>query len=553
MNTKLTAKTKIIDRKRILAKQIALATFALLCFGIATMIAVSASGQDAGGEEAASEEGGFDSIPLKASFRSEAAVKRMKAEARSFASTGKGNGGIVKVYFTQYVPGMMTAPDGLDHLSEIITDVNGFLVRANRSSRRDVARGLTSLTFGSMKAVATGNHHPSARIAATVVLGSLLSKPADLSRKLPPVPYKNALPVLVSLYENKKNADGIRAAALRGIHRHVLYTFNTMPGGAKKKLMTLMNELLDSKTSKGRSLNAHAYLQRYAVDVLDYLRPKGDVTLGKKLISISTAPRSPSLIALHSAARLGSMSTELANTVDDADPILASWSVRTLSALKGEIERLTLMTKRKEVKSQPRSPDSYLKKADKKSPRGRAAGRGEGMRPEGMMGGMEGPPPGMEGPPPGMEGMMGMDPMGMGMMGMGRPAPEVVQPPEIIASRRKLNHVLQQVHLGVTGSPRPGMPTGKSAGLRASVSDDQQAAISNWVESMAAIVEAINDKGIDKRADYIDMLEDQVGPLQEMSGDLVEKEDIQNQRKPGDPLDAALLGDDPFDAALLGE
>lgn len=112
-----------------------------------------------------------------------------------------------------------------------------------------------------------------------------------------------------------------------------------------------------------------------------------------------------------------------------------------------------------------------------------------------------------------MSDMMGMG----GMMGMGA-APEYKdQPAQVRTSRRKLNHVLQQLHLGVTGATSSGMPK-TAGGLLASVAPEKQDAVKEWVEAMDIIVQAINDLSRDDEEKYLETLNEQTVALRDFLG-----------------------------------
>jgi hypothetical protein len=541
---------KAVDGNLRIVRHRLLAAFAIACFAVAVMIASSVSGQEANNQ--------YDSIQINPRIDTAAAAKTMKGETRAFASTGKGNGNAVKAYFEQYVPGKMTAPDGVEHLSEIVDDVTGYLERANKGSRPDVALGLTRLTFDSMNKVATGNYHPTARIAAAVMLGRLVSKSVDVGNKKPPIPLAAALPVLVSLYEDESNVDGLRAAALQGIHRHAMYSFDTMPADVKTKLTTLMNDLLDSNAPNHRDIQAHAFLQRYAVDILDYTSADQNAALGMKLVSISTEPNSPEMIALHSASRLATMSKAIENKIDDPKKVLSSWTARTLTAFENEIARIEGMKKRQTNVRQPQDPSTHLRKPedlDRKTAMGRGGMGGMGGMDDMMMGDDYGM---MMGDDYGMDDMSGMDDMYGEMGGFRGQMPKIVQDPEITATRRKLNHVLQQVHLGVTGIPKAEMPSGKSGGLLGSADDATKKVIEKWVEAMADVIEEINDPYIEKTPEFLIALKEQIEPLQELLGSLTD--DAGNafpKPKPkagvADDLKAELMDDANLDADLMAE
>ena len=368
---------KVIDQKQVVARKRSLVVFAIACFVVAVMIASSVSGQEANKK--------YDSIKMDPKFDTASGLRTMKAETRNFAAVGRGNGNAVRAYFEKYVPAKMTAADGSDHLSQIVLDLTGYLERANKGGRPEIARGLSGLTFRNLSPVATGNYRPAARIAAVAIIGGLDSKPIDIGNKKPPVPLAAALPILVSLYEDENNVDGLRAAALQGIHRHAMYSFSTMPADMKAKLSTLMNDLLDSDAPQDRDPVAHAFLQRYAVDILDYTAAENDASLGMKLVSISTEPKSLEMIALHSASRLATMSKALENKIDHPKEVLWSWTARTLTAFENEIERIEGMKRRATNVRQPQDPSTHLRKPEEVAEGRRGAGRSRGS----MRGGMD--------------------------------------------------------------------------------------------------------------------------------------------------------------------
>lgn len=507
------SKAASFDAKQQSLRTKLLALFAIACFLVAAMIATSATGQN------------YESIQVNPNLLSPAAVARMKGETRSMSSTGSGDGRVVRVYFAQYIPAAMTAADGMENMSEIVDDVTGYLGRANRGSRPEVAAGLTSLAFASMSRVATGNHQPAARIAAAVILGDLVSKPVDASNRRPQVPLAKALPILISLYEDTKNVDGLRAAALQGIHKHAMYAPASIAEGDRKKTIALMNDLLDQDTPAERDPKAHAFLQRYAVDVLDFLSASDDAALGMKLVSLSTEPKYLEMIALHSASRLAKRTKAIENKVDNPRKVLASWTTRTLTAFENEIERIESMERRPTQVRQPQDPSTHLRKPEERKPNM----RGSGGRNMAMgMGGADfadidmmnemgvddmGGGRGMRAYT-GMDDGMMMDEMGVG--GMGRRRPTVVQDAVVTAGRRKLNHVLQQVHLAVTGLPKTGMPTDNAGGLLGISDEATKADIGRWAEEMVLVSEYINDLTIEKTPEFLIVLQDQIEPLQEL-------------------------------------
>jgi hypothetical protein len=325
-------------------------------------------------------------------------------------------------------------------------------------------------------------------------------------------------PILMKLYQDENNVDGVRAAALQGLHRHVVFG-SQIAANDRTTLQTAMTQLLESPPPAGRSPQAHAYLQRYAVDILEIFRPQQDASLGVKLISISTEPKNPDLIALYSAARLGAMGATLQGQVNAPETVIDSWSRRVLDAFETELARIQNLDRPKPDSSQPQKPERFLEKKTAEKPRDP---RGQ-MGPTGDMNDMEMMDMGSMYDDMMMQtDEMSMDDMQMQMMmggGMGRMAAQQAkpQPPEVLAARRVLNTVLQQVHLGMTGAPVKGLPT-KPGGLLASAAADKKPLIEAWVTAMDPIITAINDPLLDDRKKFVEGLETQVAALREYIG-----------------------------------
>ncbi len=365
----------------------------------------------------------------------------------AYVRMGDGDMRMVGGYFRAYVPAVLTAPGQSEQMTKVVSDLSGFIDRISKTNRVDVFQKVTSEIYTGLKPVAEGNYNPTARIAAITLLARLDQQQANnaSANKTPPVPLMAMLPSLMSIYENEKNVDGVRAAALQGIARHVSLNFPRIPADVRTKIVADMNKLLDSPAPLGRTDDVHAFLQRYAVDVLTMLRTRDDTTLGTKLIGISTKPNASRLIALHSAARVGDLGDQLKGKVPDPDKILKQWSALALKEFESEIARINALERVERAAKQPKNPSEFLNKTPNKTATTRGYEEGgpdsgdygpdygmemgmEGMEAMGG-GGMED----MYGPDYGMEGMMG------GMYGAAAiPEPDP-QPPEVIASRRRIN------------------------------------------------------------------------------------------------------------------
>ncbi|QDT04291.1 hypothetical protein K227x_26810 [Rubripirellula lacrimiformis] len=476
------------------------------------------------GQEAPAQ-GKFEHFPLHQALQNPAMVKNVESKTKSYASTGNGDTRMVKAYFTLLVPARLTAADAPKDMNEIVSDVSTYIARAARSNRPEVTQTITQNAYAGLSRVAQGNYPPPGRIAAILMLGRLDQRPANSAAKTPPIPYLAALPTLVKLYTDENNIDGVRAAALQGIHRQVSYGFPGIPQDTRTEISAAMTALLDSEPPMTRTDDVHAYLQRYAVDILTSLRAADDKALGVKLIGISTKADTPDLLALHSAARVGDLGATMQGKVDTPDTVLQSWAARAMRAFESEVDRLNALERIPNAASQPKKPADFLRKPSENTGRGAAGGYGMGGM-DGMdeMSGMEDMM--MDSSMGSMEdmmmdgGMSGMDEMSMYGMGGGMMAAQAKpQPPEVISSRRRLNHVLQQLHLGVTGNGSAGMPSRNPGGLLVSVPNEKKKLVEDWLTSMKEVVDALNDDMLDDRDKYIEGLESQIEMLKVIVGD----------------------------------
>lgn len=488
--------------------RVALGLFVLLA--LSAWFGVRASGQQPRYEE----------IKLPANFDDAALVRRMETEARNFATSGSGREDMAKYYFRTYVPAKMTQPAALPELSEMVDNAYTLLVRSQQAGNGNATKILSWLG-GGMKAVAEGNYYPPARINAVLVLGRLDQQALDQVNRTPPVPLSAALPILLAQYNDENNVDGVRAAALQGIHRHVIFNAPRIAEQTKTAIKTAMEQLLQSNPPTERSDQAHAYLQRFAVDILDLLRPQDDPTLGVQLVGLSTQKTRPNLIALHSIARLGSMSQVMQGKIDQPADVLNSWTARALTAFEEELKRLNALERPKQAQSQPPLPEDTLENRESKPATNRMA-MGMGMEDE-MMGGDMGYEEMMNSGPEMDEMEMGdpMDAMMMEAMGgsgmLGGQRQLTPQEPEVIASRRKLNHVMQLMHLGVTGSPTKGKPR-QAGGMLAMVSAEKKPEVEAWITNIEPVLTEINNLEVYKLEDYKETLIAQIEVLRGLAG-----------------------------------
>jgi hypothetical protein len=309
---------------------------------------------------------------------------------------------------------------------------------------------------------------------------------------------------------------------LQGLLRHVELGAVTNPQ-FKTGIAGLMLKLLESPPPAGRSPEAHAFLQRYAVNILNNLaNPSVTPKTAETLVSLSTTAEKPNLIAAFAASKLGQLKPGQAK-VNEPSKVLASWAARAAATIDQELERIAKLDPPVAVRDQPAMPSEQTPMM------GGSGGSGGDMYGGGAMGGEMGPGTmdsygsgaGMDGMYDmgggdgmyDMGGMGGMDGMGGGMM-MPKAKP---QPPEVIASRRRINNVLQQLQIGVTGQQVTGAPKTPS-GLLVTSTENDKPAFDAWINTVSDVVTKINSETLDDRKKFVDELKLQSEALKNLAG-----------------------------------
>lgn len=486
-----------------------------LFFAIAlvALYAITASGQ-------APANGGIKFDPR---WDDPATKKSMESAAKSYASTQDLSAldamklRMAATYYRYYIPGKIVRPDGVGEISNLVWGAHKNLDRAVRGGAPGAGQ-MASWLFDGLVPVARGNYPPVARVAALMFLGRFDKGSVNGV----PVPDERVFPHLLLTYRDAKAPDAVRAAALKGLDRFAKFTpANRIgPPNAKNALIGDMNALLASEPPAGRDPAVHAYLQRFAVNILNNVKP--DVTLAKTLVSVASKEESPDLLALHSAEAIGKADPALLKgTVADPDAILKGWAKRAAENVQAEIDRMDAKfgkgKKNKEQIRQDKDPREYLspkeeKVTKKRNSRMMMGGEEEMMMQDSMMEGAD-----MDMDMDMGSGMEEMMMMGGPMMGGFGSTTVKEQPPEVVVSKKRLNAVFQQIHIGVTGSEKLGIPRTPS-GLLVAVPDDKKKVVEDWEASFKGIVEAINDKGLGTENDYIESLTTNLELLKELAG-----------------------------------
>ena len=423
-------------------------------------------------------------------------------------------------YYNQYIFAKMTHPDFRGELAAAVQDVQNDLKRAMQRNAPAAADMRTWILANADK-LAKGNYHPAVRVSATLMLAELDDQLANLSANppMPPVPNLQAFGKLAKLYVDANAPDGVRAAALYGLHRHVRYGFYKFPANVQTQMHDHMVQLAKSDPPAGRNPAAHAFLQRYAVDILAVLNnQQRSPEVTQTLVGLSSSPTASPVITLYAAESLGRLSRSKELTpIQQADRVVGAWANKAADAFEAEAKRLAALKRPPAVQDQPRLVDpTALRGAQGGYPGGGGGypgGGGEEMTfPAEDFGGGEMPGGGYGSG----EGAGGYGGAGYGGPGFGGLLAKVAQPPEIIASRRKVNAALQSLHLGLTGSPA--MDPREPLGLVAD--EGAKATAVQLVAAIKSSAEALNDATLATEEPFIEMLNEQAADLRKLAASI---------------------------------
>ncbi len=514
--------------------------FALLTVGL--LFSGRAFGQGAAGQPGAAkykaealppELARRQNVALMSSARSEGLSKK------SDLTEQWANFRYFSAYYQRYLFGKLKDPAFSAEYGQIAQSMLDDLDRSQRTGT-PAARLLSEWIVAGASVIAADNYHPTARVNATLLLALVDQQAADLRALKPPVPARAALSPLFRLYTTESNPDGVRAAALQGLARHVQLGALTNPDH-RKAVAGPMLQLAKSDPPATRSAEAHAFMQRYAIDMLSILAdPNAFAETAQTLVSLSTAKEKPSLIAAYAASKVGQFQPGKAK-VNQPSKVLDSWAARAAQAIDQELERIARLDPPVPVRDQPAMPTEQTRRPTFFSQEG-GDGMDDGYDPGSDMDDYT-PDDGMDG------GMDDYDPYDGGG-GLYTSVPQVKpQPLEVVTSRRRINHLLQQLHMGVTGQSTAGTPS-RPAGLLAVATEPEKAAFEKWIKTVSEVIAAINADTLDERPKFVEELKAQSVVLKNLAGMNVAAEEpslaldlnLDAFTAPAGPMNAAAAG-----------
>ena len=352
-------------------------------------------------------------------------------------------------WYQGYRFAQMTQPTSV---GEISANRISFLEDLNKKCRSQEVHDylVGDVAFPAMQAIIQGNFHPVVKYNAMLIVGALNAEESIAgATRLPPVPYAPSLALLVQYIQDDTASDALRLGAWVGALRHITMDFyntgiqgqlnttiqgtRTIPPNQKLLIYNQALALVKQSAPASRSLEAHTWFQRRALDVIGrvgFIPPNSDVvTTVSAIVANDQVPLS---LRLSAALTLGRLQYRQSGVGLPAGETSLSLGDLAITICKNEFQRVALA----ELKAKgPASEDSGI---------GGMGGMDGGMG--GAMGGMGGMDGGMGGGA--MGGMGGMGGMDGGLFGGGsRLSPKKRR--EVNYSRQLLVYQLNHVSMGL--------------------------------------------------------------------------------------------------------
>ncbi len=471
-------------------------------------------------------------------------------------------------YYSRYFFALLTHPENIGDWPKTRVNLTRTLAATNLQTPPllQVHDFLVEAIYQAMLPLIRGNYHPAVRCNAMLLLGSLNSQDALFvgDAKRPAVPLIQSLKVMLDELANPQQIDGVRAAALVGILRHVEIDrqLENVPGAqrrlvgnnAENLIADAMLKLVNEKQApEGRSQSGHDWMRRRAVEILGYLGSPGQnnsVLTG--LDGLLTDNKAPVALRCSAAEAMGRVRLPANANIKVAEAA-KKLAVVAVFACQREIQRV--------------EDQETREAADKLQAAGSAGyGMGGGYMDSGSYGGMPAMTPEMGGASYGMPGMM---------PGYGMPAgtPAAKFNPlgyRILLTRRRIAYEMLLVKRGLLGpdatlktspaavaaaaaaakasptAPPPPRKAGLSALIKAGA---DQAVLDDVVNGIDTIIKVVEQSTFNEMKALVEELRGKVRQMEDKCGIVVE---LAEEEVPGAALDNPLANPLDLPAGIPG-
>lgn len=236
-------------------------------------------------------------------------------------------------YYTRYSMGRWTEPANYTMLPKFRSDLRADL---QKTKVGEAHTRINDLVLKGMSRVATDNYHPVVRVNAMLMLGDLN---ADDTNRDTPVPYPQAVPVMLRVIDDPQQLDAVKAAALVGLLRHAR---RGLREDMRESVSASMFNLAKSAGAPGRSPDGHAWMRSQAIEILGLLENIGNANVVANLLGqIVGDPATPMMVRRAAAAALGKLNYQIAVSLNGSALAtgVARFTIAAAEAAQNESEQ----------------------------------------------------------------------------------------------------------------------------------------------------------------------------------------------------------------------
>jgi len=213
----------------------------------------------------------YESVPVAEAFKSDKVVREKERVKDEMLRGGSGfNERDINDFYTSYLVPRMTSTETPELCNDSRREIFEDMDRAERSEA--ILKPFNEWLLKVMGRVAIGNYQPSAGINATLVIGRLNDVRASNNA---PKPMAKAAGALLNLAVSGRN-DGVRAAALDGLERHMKLGQASWSENQKQMIAEKLIKTLSESQPAKRSNRSHAWLLGRSLELLTQIKHKNE-------------------------------------------------------------------------------------------------------------------------------------------------------------------------------------------------------------------------------------------------------------------------------------
>lgn len=211
----------------------------------------------------------------------------------------------------------------LSDLGRLREEFNRFVTASSGASRKSF---LEQVCLPTLKTIAEGNYHPSARLNAVLIIGNL--NDVDAGTGIAPTPNAESIKYLLGLAEKVDSPEHLRVGAFTGLHRfaEVESIQRRIDQTDLNRIFQLALEMVQNKGPNQDKLSPEVsyWLKRRSAQILGFLKNKGQNNeTATALMSILADKNSKELLRLDALEALRAVGVDKANAETFIDSLIA--------------------------------------------------------------------------------------------------------------------------------------------------------------------------------------------------------------------------------------